>query len=129
MSADEAVRRLYDAWQNKGGDFSEVPLAEDFQFTAPVASFDSAGGYRAMAREAGRAVTSFVIRRRFVDGDSVRSSHRLRDGDSWRRQAQCGRGARGGRRADPARRALLRRRATAACDGGMRLAIGARVGG
>ena len=71
MSADEAVRRYYDAWQNKGGDFSEVPLAEDFEFTGPVASFDSADGYRAMAREAGRAVTSFVVRRQFVDGDSV----------------------------------------------------------
>ena len=71
MGAAEAVRRYYDAWQNKGGDFSEVPLAEDFEFTGPVASFDSADGYRAMAREAGRAVTSFVVRRQFVDGDSV----------------------------------------------------------
>jgi ketosteroid isomerase-like protein len=71
MGADEAVRQYYDAWQTKGGDFSEVPLAEDFEFTGPVASFDSADGYRAMAREAGRAVTSFVVRRQFVDGDSV----------------------------------------------------------
>ena len=71
MGAAEAVRQYYDAWQNKGGDFSEVPLAEDFEFTGPVASFDSADGYRAMAREAGRAVTSFVVRRQFVDRDSV----------------------------------------------------------
>ena len=71
MGADEAVRQYYDAWQHKGGDFSEVPLAEDFEFTGPVASFDSADGYRAMAREAGRAVTSFVVRRQFVDGNSV----------------------------------------------------------
>jgi len=71
MGAAEAVRRYYDAWQNKGGDFSEVPLAEDFEFTGPVASFDTADGYRAMAREAGRAVTGFVVRRQFVDGDSV----------------------------------------------------------
>jgi ketosteroid isomerase-like protein len=71
MGADEAVRRYYDAWQDKRGDFSEVPLAEGFEFTGPVASFDSADGYRAMAREAGRAVTSFVVRRQFVDGDSV----------------------------------------------------------
>ena len=71
MRAAEAVRQYYDAWQNKGGDFSEVPLAEDFRFAGPVASFDSADGYRAMAREAGRAVTSFVVRRQFVDGDSV----------------------------------------------------------
>jgi len=71
MGADEAVRQYYDAWQNKGGDFSDVPLAVDFEFTGPVASFDSADGYRAMAREAGRAVTSFVVRRQFVAGDSV----------------------------------------------------------
>jgi ketosteroid isomerase-like protein len=71
MSTDEAARRYYEAWQHKGGDFSEVPLAEDFKFTGPVASFDSADGYRAMAREAGRAVTSFEVRRQFVDGDSV----------------------------------------------------------
>jgi ketosteroid isomerase-like protein len=71
MSAAEVVRLYYDAWQNKAGDFSEVPLAEDFEFTGPVASFDSAEGYRAMAREAGRAVTSFEVRRQFADGDSV----------------------------------------------------------
>ena len=71
MSAAEAVGRYYDAWQHKGGDFSDVPLAEDFEFTGPVASFDSADGYRAMDREAGRVVTSFSVRRQFVDGDSV----------------------------------------------------------
>jgi ketosteroid isomerase-like protein len=65
------VSRYYDAWQNQRGDFSEVPLAEDFHFTGPVASFDSAEGFRAMAREAGQAVTSFAVRRQFVDGDSV----------------------------------------------------------
>ena len=59
MTALEVVARYYDAWQNKRGDFSGVPLAEDFRFTGPVASFDTADGYRAMAREAGQAVTSF----------------------------------------------------------------------
>jgi ketosteroid isomerase-like protein len=71
MRPDEAVRLYYDAWQTKAGDFSEVPLAEDFEFSGPVASFDSADDYRAMAREAGKAVTNFVVRRQFVDGDSV----------------------------------------------------------
>ena len=71
MSTTEAVRLYYDAWQNKGGDFSAVPLADDFVFTGPVASFDTADGYREMARQAGRAVTSFVVRRQFFDGDSV----------------------------------------------------------
>jgi ketosteroid isomerase-like protein len=71
MTTAEAVRRYYDAWQAKGGDFSDVPLAEDFEFTGPVASFDNAEGYRQMARQAGSAVTSFVVRRQFVDGGSV----------------------------------------------------------
>ena len=71
MTALETVALYYDAWQNKRGDFSEVPLAEDFEFAGPVASFNSAGGYRAMAREAGHAVTSFEVRRQFVDGNSV----------------------------------------------------------
>ena len=43
----------------------------DFEFTGPVASFDSAEGYRAMAREAGQAVTSFEVRRQFVEGNTV----------------------------------------------------------
>jgi ketosteroid isomerase-like protein len=71
MTALETVARYYDAWQNKQGDFTDVPLADDFVFTGPVASFDSAEGYRAMAAEAGQAVTSFDVRRQFVDGTTV----------------------------------------------------------
>ena len=71
MSALETVARYYDAWQNRHGDFTEVPLAEDFAFTGPVASFDTADGYRAMAAEAGPAVTSFVVRHQFADGNVV----------------------------------------------------------
>ncbi len=66
MTTQEAVARYYDAWQTKRGDFSDVPLAADFEFAGPVASFDSAEGYRAMARDAGAAVTSFVVRRQFA---------------------------------------------------------------
>jgi hypothetical protein len=71
LTVQEIVARYYDAWQTKGGDLSQVPLAEDLRFTGPVASFDSAEGYRAMALEAGQAVTSFEVRRQFVDGDTV----------------------------------------------------------
>ena len=71
MSAQEIVARYYEAWQSKGGDMSDVPLADDFRFTGPVASFESAEDYRAMAREAGRAVTSFDVRRQFVTGATV----------------------------------------------------------
>ena len=71
MTARETAARYYDAWQTRRGDFSEVPLADDFRFTGPVASFDSAEGYRAMAREAGAAVTSFAVRQQFVDGNTV----------------------------------------------------------
>jgi hypothetical protein len=71
MTVLETVALYYEAWQNKQGDFSEVPLADDFQFTGPVASFDTAEGYRAMAREAGQAVTSFDVRLQFMDGNAV----------------------------------------------------------
>lgn len=71
MTTLETVALYYDAWQNKHGDFSDVPLADDFAFTGPVASFDTAEGYRAMAREAGQAVTTFDVRRQFVDGNTV----------------------------------------------------------
>jgi hypothetical protein len=71
MTVLETVAVYYDAWQHKHGDFSDVPLAEDFEFVGPVASFDTAAGYREMAAEAGRAVTSFHVRRQFVDGNMV----------------------------------------------------------
>jgi SnoaL-like protein len=71
MTAQETVARYYDAWQNRLGDLTDVPLAYDFEFTGPVASFDSAEGYRAMASEAGQAVTSFTVRRQFVDGGTI----------------------------------------------------------
>jgi hypothetical protein len=67
----ETVALYYDAWQNKQGDFSGVPLADDFAFNGPVANFESADGFRAMATEAGAAVTSFEVRRQFVDGNVV----------------------------------------------------------
>jgi ketosteroid isomerase-like protein len=71
MTAQEAIASYYDAWQNKRGDLSDVPLGEDFEVSGPVASFDSAEAFRAMAREAGQAVTGFAVRRQFVDGDTV----------------------------------------------------------
>jgi ketosteroid isomerase-like protein len=71
MTAQEIVARYYDAWENRSGDFSDVPLADDFRFVGPVASFDSADGFRAMARGAGPAVTRFAVRHQFVDGDRV----------------------------------------------------------
>jgi ketosteroid isomerase-like protein len=71
MTPLETVALYYDAWRTKRGDFSEVPLADDFEFVGPVASFDSAEGYRAMAREAGQAITRFDVRRQFVDGNTV----------------------------------------------------------
>jgi len=53
MTAAETVTQYYDGWQNRQGDLSEVPLADDFKFIGPVASFDTAEGYRAMAQAGG----------------------------------------------------------------------------
>jgi SnoaL-like domain len=71
MNAEQTVAQYYDAWRTRRGDMSEVPLAEDFRFTGPVASFDSAEDYCEMARQAGQAVTSFEVRRQFVEGNTV----------------------------------------------------------
>ena len=71
MTTEQIVARYYDAWQMKKGDLVDVPLADDFRFSGPVASFDTAEAYRGMAREAGQAVTSFTVRRQFVDGNTV----------------------------------------------------------
>ena len=71
MTAEQAVAQYYDAWRTRRGDMSGVPLADDFRFLGPVASFESAEGFREMARQAGEAVTSFEVRRQFVDGNTV----------------------------------------------------------
>ena len=71
MTVEEIVGLYYDAWQAKRGDFSAVPLADDFAFTGPVASFTDAAGYRAMARQAGQMVTKFAVRHQFIDGNRV----------------------------------------------------------
>jgi SnoaL-like domain len=71
MTVAEIVGLYYDAWQARHGDFSAVPLADDFAFTGPVASFTDAAGYRAMVREAGPLVTRFSVRQQFTDGNRV----------------------------------------------------------
>ncbi|HEY1238741.1 MAG TPA: nuclear transport factor 2 family protein [Solirubrobacterales bacterium] len=71
MNVEEIVDSYYDAWRNKEGDLGDVPLADDFTFRGPVASFEDAAGYRQMAAEAGKTVTRFEVRRQFIDGDTV----------------------------------------------------------
>lgn len=71
METAGIVDRYYDAWINRGGDMTDVPLAPDFSFRGPVASFDDAAGYRQMAAQAGAAVRSFRVRHQFIDGDLV----------------------------------------------------------
>ncbi|SFD79348.1 TIGR03086 family metal-binding protein [Streptomyces aidingensis] len=71
MDTLAVVGKYYDAWINHAGDMSGVPLDDGLVFTGPVASFDSADGFRAMARQAGAAVRGFRVRRQFSDGDTV----------------------------------------------------------
>ena len=71
MTVLDVVSSYYEAWMAGKGDFSEVPLAPDFTFTGPVASFEGAEGFRQMAAQAGPMVTRFTVRRQFVDGDTV----------------------------------------------------------
>ena len=71
MDPRQIVNLYYAAWQQRAGDMTGVPLADDFTFTGPVASFTDAAGYTAMAKQAGAAVRSFRVRHQFVDGDLV----------------------------------------------------------
>jgi hypothetical protein len=71
MNPTETVNQYYDAWINRAGDMSDVPLAPNFSFRGPVANFDDAAGYRQMATQAGAAVRSFRVRHQFTDGDLV----------------------------------------------------------
>jgi hypothetical protein len=82
MTVLETVALYYHAWQNKRGDFSEVPLADDFEFIGPVVSFDNAQGYRPMAAEAGQAVRDTSVFASFRDaghrGDRLVATRILR---------------------------------------------------
>jgi ketosteroid isomerase-like protein len=71
MDNQQIVDSYYDAWINRKGDMSEVPLALDLQYQGPIASFTDSAGLATMACEAGAAVTAFRVRRQFVDGDTV----------------------------------------------------------
>ena len=71
MDALATAKLYYDAWRTRAGDMTGVPLADDFTFTGPVASFESADGFRAMAAQAGAAVRDFRVRHQFADGDLV----------------------------------------------------------
>jgi len=71
MDALGIANQYYDAWRLRHGDMSAVPLAEDLVFTGPVASFQDAAGFRAMAAHAGAAVRSFAVRHQFASGDLV----------------------------------------------------------
>jgi uncharacterized protein (TIGR03086 family) len=71
MDPQTTANLYYDAWRTRAGDMTGVPLAEDFTFTGPVASFTDADGFRQMARQAGAAVRSFRVRHQFADGDLV----------------------------------------------------------
>jgi len=71
MDPKTIADRYYDAWIHHAGDMTDVPLADDFSFRGPVASFDDAAGYRQMAKQAGAAVRNFRVRRQFTDGDLV----------------------------------------------------------
>ncbi|HEY3004321.1 MAG TPA: TIGR03086 family metal-binding protein [Kribbellaceae bacterium] len=71
MDPRTIANQYYDAWRHRAGDMSGVPLAPDFVFTGPVASFDNAEAFRAMTRQAGAAVRRFEVRHQFTEGDLV----------------------------------------------------------
>lgn len=71
MSVKQVVDKYYAAWKSGTGDFSAVALADELEFKGPMASFDSAAGFRAMAAQAGPLVTRFAVRHQFIQGSRV----------------------------------------------------------
>lgn len=71
MEPRDVANRYYDAWKTKKGDMTDVPLADDLSYKGPVASFEDAAGFRAMAANAGPLVTDLQIRHQLVDGNVV----------------------------------------------------------
>jgi ketosteroid isomerase-like protein len=71
MESIDIANRYYDAWATKSGDMSDVPLADDLVYVGPVASFDNAADFRAMAANAGALVERMTVRHQFADGDLV----------------------------------------------------------
>jgi limonene-1,2-epoxide hydrolase len=67
----EIAKAYYDAWENRRGDLSDVPLADDLIFNGPMQSFTDAASFRAMAANAGALVTSFAVRAQVADGPRV----------------------------------------------------------
>jgi limonene-1,2-epoxide hydrolase len=67
----EIANAYYDAWQNRGGDLGDVPIADDLIFNGPMQSFTDAASFRAMAANAGALVTSFTVRAQVADGSRV----------------------------------------------------------
>ena len=69
-SAVPAARET-DAADTKGPDAAAGTPDDADAFTGPVASFNTAEGFREMAAQAGPMVTRFSVRRQFTDGDTV----------------------------------------------------------
>ena len=79
MTVEQIAQSYYDAWQKKGADFAGVPLADDFEFTGPVASFTNADDYRQMASVRAAEVLEIadgkIVRDElFYDGEELRKA-------------------------------------------------------
>ena len=71
MEPIDIANLYYNAWATKAGDMSGVPLADDLVYRGPVASFDNAADFRAMAADAGALVQSMTVRHQFAEGEFV----------------------------------------------------------
>jgi hypothetical protein len=97
MITEETIACSPAAWRTKHGDRGDVPLADDVQFTGPVASFDSADGFGRLGARGwrGRDRLRGFARSSSTATPSPRSS--MGDGDSGSRKDDF----RGAGRGDP----------------------------
>ncbi len=70
MTALDLAHRYYEEFAG-GGDFADVPMADELAFTGPVQQYVGAGRYRRDCADLAARVSSIEIRHQIVDGDCV----------------------------------------------------------
>lgn len=63
--------KYYQAWTERKGDMSGVPLSSDFTFVGPMGTFEGLDEFNAMASLFGPAAANFRVREQFASATAI----------------------------------------------------------